>query len=191
MFRVVRSVVLLLSIFCAAAWAQKESPRVVQLSVRQEVPVQGFPGVSFASPVFCTSSDELLVRPDTVEALLDPVLISKDGRVTARFGRENIPQFQHSNVLYQFARERDVFLLIDGTSPLEHSTTLKTPDGKSLQQQAVEHGARLAHFDNDGTFKGSFAVDLPFQVSRFGEFENGDFLMAGIDPRNARCALRW
>ena len=185
MFRVVRSVGLLLSIFCVAGWAQKGSPRVVHLGVKEQVPVQSFPGVSFASPVFCTSSGELLVRPDTVEALLDPLLISSDGRITAHFGRENIPQFQHSDVLYQFSREHDVFLLIDGTTPLEHQITLQTPDGKTLHQQAVEHGARLAHFDTDGTFKGSFAVDLPFQVSRFGEFANGDFLMAGTDLRNS------
>lgn len=147
--------------------------------------MESFPGITFALPVFCTESGELLVRPDTVDALLDPILISPEGRITARFGRENIPQFQHSNVLYAFAREHDVFLLIDGTTPIEHQITVQTPDGRTLQQQAVEHGVRLAHFDADGTFKGSFALNLPFPSSRFGEFANGDFLIMGGEIESA------
>lgn len=173
------------------AWAQESSPVVVHLNVTEQVPVQSFPGVTFASPVFCAPSGELLVRPDTIDALLDPILISKDGRITARFGRENIPQFQHSNVLDAFARERDVFLLIDGTTPSDHQITLQTPNGQTVHQQAVQHGVRLAHFDVDGTLKGSTAVDLPFHASRFGEFANGDFLMIGgeIGSDEPRIAL--
>jgi hypothetical protein len=157
--------------------------RTLHLSVSDELPVKSFPGITIASPVLCSPEGNILVRPATIEAVLDPVAISPDGHITARFGRENITQVQHSEPLYAFMRDKDVFLLVSGTTQLDHQDELHTPDGRILHQQAIEHTTRLAHFHADGGFAGSFELDLPFRIAQFGEFETGDFLITGTDKR--------
>jgi hypothetical protein len=159
---------------------EKAQPRVVRLAVTEELPVKSFPGITIALPVLCSNENNLLVRPATIEAVLDPVMIGPDGRISARFGRENITEVQRAEPLYAFVRDEDVFLLVSGTTELPRQIQLRTPNGSVLHQQAVEHSTRLAHFQSDGTFAGSIELSLPFTITQFGEFASGDFLLTGI-----------
>jgi hypothetical protein len=40
----------------------------------------------------------------------------------------------------------------------------------------------IAHFDHDGNYMGAVHLDLPFQPLHLGVFDDGDFLIAGMEP---------
>jgi hypothetical protein len=131
----------------------------------------------------CDAQGRVLFRLATPEnGIEDPVSVSSDGKTVIRFAKEKINDIPRPVMLSIFLAGADVYALTKGSTPLGYETKLRTPTGEVTQQQASKSGMFIAHFAPDGNYAGAVSLDLPFQATRFGVFENGDFLISGADP---------
>lgn len=155
----------------------------VSLATVSVVEIPSLPVESIAAPVLCQSDGGVLLRlamPDT--GVEDPVSISEDGKTVVRFDRNKINDILRPNILGLFPKGTDLYVLVVGGTPLGYDIKLRKPNGEVVSQPASKTSFFVGHFRRDGTYTGSVPLDLPFKSLQFGVFDNGDFLVAGIDP---------
>jgi hypothetical protein len=111
----------------------------------------------------------------------DPLAISPEGKVVARFGREKIYDVQQPFPVYAFVADNDAYVLVRGQKPLGQQTKWRTPAGEVVEGHAVEVRYFVAHFKEDGSYDRSVPLDLPFHPVQLGVFGDGSFLIAGAD----------
>ncbi len=141
------------------------------------------PAESIGAPLLCDPGGRILFRLATPEASTeDPVSVSKDGKTVARFARDKINDIARPTISSMFLGGSDVYILASGSTPLGYETKLRTPKGEIVSQQAVKSNRFIAHFEPDGTYAGAVPLDLPFKPLHLGVFENGDFMIAGVEP---------
>jgi len=126
--------------------------------------------------------------PDT--GIEDPVSVSPDGKTVTRFGREKIDDIPQPTLLNAFFAGSDVYILAGGIILLDYSNKWRTPSGETMSQPASKRSTFVAHFAKDGRYLGAVTLDLTFDPQQIGVFENGDFLIAGIQSMSeARVAI--
>jgi hypothetical protein len=158
-------------------------PDKVALAEVSTVRVPSLPAESIVNPALCEPDGAILLRlamPDT--GVEDPVLVSSDGKTVIRFGREKINDVPQPTPLSIFMGGSDVYILTRGSVPSGDETKWRTPSGEVQTQQATKNSTFVAHFERNGTYEGAVRLDLPFKPLHLGVFDNGDFLIAGIDP---------
>jgi len=158
-------------------------PESVALGEVSSVQIPSLPAESVAAPLLCDAQGRILFRLATPEAgIEDPVSVSGDGRTVVRFAEEKINDVPRPVMLSVFLAGSDVYILTIGSTPLDSTMKLRKPNGEVIEQQASKRGMFVVHFQPDGNYAGAVSLDLPFQPTRFGVFENGDFLISGADP---------
>lgn len=168
--------------FQRPAQAATEDLGRVSLNEASAVEVPSLPAESIVAPLSCDSEGRILFRlamPDT--GVEDPVSVSPDGQTVVRFGREKISDIPQPALSRMFLAGTDVYILARGRLPLGYETKWRTPSGDVQTQQASRTSTFVAHFRRDGTYVAAVPLDLPFTPQQLGVFENGDFLLAGVD----------
>lgn len=161
----------------------------VTLGEVSTVPVPSLPE-SIGPPLMCDSDGRIvfrLVMPDT--GMEDPLSLSRDGKTITRFGREKINDVQQPGLLTSFLSGSDVYILTRGTVQLGNSTKLRKPSGEEITQPATKSNMFVAHFESDGRYAGAVPLDVPFRSQQLGVFDNGDFLIGGIDKSRTQPQL--
>jgi len=115
----------------------------------------------------------------TAATVGDPVAISPEGKIVARFGREKITDVPQPVPGDMFLTDDGLEMLTMGLIPLGYQTKWRTPKGQVGQQPAVKGQYFVTRFKEDGTYTGKVALDIPFKPLQLGVFSNGDFLIAG------------
>ncbi|MFZ0320679.1 MAG: hypothetical protein WAL56_16260 [Candidatus Sulfotelmatobacter sp.] len=80
-----------------------------------------------------------------------------------------------------FPKGTDVYVLGMGSTPLGYETRLRKPNGEIVSEPASKTSSFVGRFRRDGTYTGSVPLELPFKALQLGVFDNGDFLITGID----------
>ena len=174
---------------CSFAQSAPKRSRQAGIAAPEEVPLGGMstiqlpslPAESIGPPLFCDSDGRILFRLATPMGVEDPVLISRDGKTVIRLGREKVSDIPRPHLSSMFLSGSDVYILTYGSTPLGYQQKLRTPTGEIVTQQAAKGGAFVAHFEPDGKYAGAVPLDLPFGTMQLGVFENGDFLIAGME----------
>ena len=173
-------------------------PDKVPLAVVSTVSVSSLPSrdLALALPLLCGREGTVVVRffsmsPTQPPEGGEPLAISAEGKVVARFGTEKIADVQQPRPLGIFLADGDLYMLTSGQVPEGHQTKLRTPKGEVVQYPAVKRQYYVARFKGDGTYVAATALDIPFKPIQLGVFYNGDFLIAGEDPAtgNPRLAI--
>lgn len=154
----------------------------IQLSEISAVDVPSVPPESIAMPVLCDPWGTIVLRlamPDT--GVEDPISISSDGRSVIRFGRDKINDIVRPVPLSMFLGGSDVYVLTQGSRPEGQEAKWRTPNGEVITQRTSRSSMFVAHFRRDGSYAAAVSLDLPFKPLHLGVFENGDFLIAGMD----------
>ena len=155
----------------------------VPLEILSSVPVPALPAQSIALPAVCSTDGTIFIRTASMDGVDDPVSISSDGKVIARFGRERINDIANPLPVSMFLADKDVYILTLGRVPLGLSAKWRTPTGKEEVHEVSSKRPFIARFHRDGTYVGSTPLDVPFQPTRFGVFDDGSFLVAGLNPK--------
>jgi hypothetical protein len=157
-------------------------PQSVPLGEVSSVPIPSLPAEGVAAPLLCDAQGRILFRLATPEAGIEnPVSVSSDGRTVVRFAKEKINDVPRPVLLSAFLAGSDVYILTSGSTPLGYTMELRKPNGEVTGQQASKGGMFIVHFRPDGDYAGGVRLDLPLRPTRFGVFENGDFLISGAD----------
>jgi hypothetical protein len=147
------------------------------------VQIPSLPAEGIGSPLLCDPEGRIVFRLATPEAgIEDPVSVSSDGKTLTHFAKEKINDVASPIMLSVFLAGSDVYVLTKGTTPLGYQVKWRTPTGEVIEQPASKSGMFVVHFKPDGNYASAVRLDLPFQPTRFGVFENGDFLISGADP---------
>jgi len=168
----------------------------VSLATVSVVEIPSLPVESIATPVLCQSDGGVLLRlamPGT--GLEDPVSISEDGKTVVRFDRNKINDISRPTIRGLFPKGTDVYVLGMGSAPLGYEIRLRKPNGEVVSQPTSKTSSFVGRFRRDGSYTGSVPLELPFKALQFGVFDDGDFLVAGMDsstsePRVAIVALQ-
>ncbi len=177
----------LLMVACSAAQDAPRSssePAKVRLEVVSTVPVPSLPAQGLALPVLCGDGNTVVTRFAPITSpgdIGDPLAIAPDGQVVARFGREKINDVPQPFPLQPFLAGTDVYILTRAQVPQGYANKWKTPAGKTMEQQAVELRYFVARFKKDGTYVAAVPLDIPFTPLQLGVFDDGNFLIAGVD----------
>jgi hypothetical protein len=155
----------------------------VSLATVSVVEIPSLPVESIAAPVLCQSDGGILLRlamPGT--GLEDPVSISEDGKTVVRFDRNKINDISRPIIRGVFPKGSDVYVLVTGSTPLGYEISLRKPNGEVVSEPTFKTSIFVGRFQRDGTYTGSVPLELPFKALQLGVFDDGDFLIAGIDP---------
>ncbi|MGD0988385.1 MAG: hypothetical protein ABR874_11270 [Candidatus Sulfotelmatobacter sp.] len=158
----------------------------VSLATVSVVEIPSLPVESIAAPVLCLSDGGVLLRlamPGT--GLEDPVSISEDGKTVVRFDRNKINDISRPTIRGLFPKGTDVYVLVMGSTPLGYEMRLRKPNDEVVSEPASKASFFVGRFRRDGTYAGSVPLELPFKPLQFGVFDDGDFLIAGMDPRTS------
>lgn len=176
---------------CVAQGVGAAPPSVI-LTQASAVEIPSLPAESVVAPLLCDRDGGVIFRlamPDT--GVEDPVAVSSDGKSVVRFGKEKINNISQPVLTRMFLSGNDLYVLVRGHEPLGYETTLRTPSGEVQSEPASKVSAFVARFKRDGDYVGAVLLDLPFTPQQIGVFEDGDFLIAGMDkPQGvARAAI--
>jgi hypothetical protein len=158
----------------------------VSLATVSVVEIPSLPVESIAAPVLCLPDGGVLLRlamPGT--GLEDPVSISEDGKTVVRFDRNKINDISRPTIRGLFPKGTDVYVLVMGSTPLGYEMRLRKPNDEVVSEPASKASFFVGRFRRDGTYAGSVPLELPFKPLQFGVFDDGDFLIAGMDPVQA------
>jgi hypothetical protein len=166
------------------------SPEKVSLAEVSTVQVPSLPAESVVAPLLCDPEGGILLRlamPDS--GIEDPISISRDGKTVIRFGKEKINDISRPRLSRMYLSGSDVYVLASGSIPLGYETRWRTPKGEVVSQPATKSSTFVARFDRDGRYRGAVPLDLPFSPQQLGVFDNGDFLITGIDMSRTKPQL--
>jgi len=189
-YRIVSVVLSLLVATCSIAqngsqWQQEQAAlphESLSFGEVSSVEVPALSADSIGAPLLCDKQGRILFRFATPEAgVQDPISVSADGKTVVHFSKEKINDITHPVILSVFLADSDVYVLTRGSAPLGYSTKWRKPTGEVTEQQASKSRTFIAHFTPDGNYAGAVVLDVPFQAMRLGVFEDGDFLIAGLD----------
>jgi hypothetical protein len=155
----------------------------VSLATVSVVEIPSLPAESIAAPVLCQSDGGVLLRlamPGT--GLEDPVSVSEDGKTVVRFDRSKINDISRPTIRGLFPKGTDVYVLVMGSIPLGSEIKLRKPNGEVVSEPTSKTSFFVGRFRQDGTYTGSVPLELPFKALQLGVFDDGDFLIAGMDP---------
>lgn len=182
------------ALLCAVALsypciAQEDSPSrntaaepvAVPMEVASTVQVPSLPAESIALPLICSPEGTIFLQLAALNGVEDPMSISSDGKTVTHFDREKISDVPHSTPVQMFVGDTDLYMMVVTTSTLGRDVELRTPTGQVQHGQARRSNFFIVRFQRDGNYLGAVPLDLPFQPLHFGVFENGDFLVAGMD----------
>jgi hypothetical protein len=156
-------------------------PVTIPMEVASTVQVSSLPAESIALPLICSPEGAIFLQLATLNGIEDPISISSDGKTVTRFGREKISDLPHSTPVQMFVGGTDLYMLVVTTSPLGRAVEWRTPAGQLQRVQDGKFNFFIVRFQPDGNYLGAVPLDLLFQPLHFGVFENGDFLIAGMD----------
>jgi hypothetical protein len=167
------------------------APPFVVLAEASAVDVLSLPAESIVAPLLCDADGGVVFRlamPDT--GVEDPVAVSRNGSVV-HFFREKINTISQPTLSRMFLAGDELYILVRGHEPLGHDLNVRTPSGDIQSEPASKASTFVAHFRRGGDYVGAVQLDLPFTPQQIGVFQDGDFLIAGIDkPQGiARAAI--
>jgi hypothetical protein len=107
-----------------------------------------------------------------------------------RFGPKEIVTFSASKItdvadpttVDDFPSGSRLYMLVEGDAHKEEVVKqLEDGSQKVYWETKGEPRSYIARFDEDGSYKGSHKLDLPFHPTRLSGFESGGFVTAGFD----------
>jgi hypothetical protein len=187
----IRTFFVLCTVTCSVSQVGQQAPKDtgpttlarVALHEASRVKVPSLPAESVVAPLRCDAGGRIFFRlamPDT--GVEDPLSVSSNGESVVRFASEKVTDISRPHLLSVFPSGSDVYILTSGSIALGYNVKLQKPNGETLAQQAVKSTKFVARFQRDGTYRDAIPLDVPFQPLQLGVFENGDFLVAGVDP---------
>lgn len=126
-------------------------------------------------------------------------LIPPNSNEVLKFGEKGIVTFETNKIsdivepkwIADFASDSELDMLIEGNTRTEQRNK-KTENGEDevYWETTGEPRYYIARFDADGSYKGALKLDLPFRPMQLSGFSSGNFLVSGLDDRDAtRVAL--
>lgn len=173
---------------------QKEKQPVKTTALKVEsVTDISFPLNPFiVAPVVCGEEGTILVRTTASGGVGDLTAISKDGKWVKSFDLTKMTDIVRPSARAFFVRDSDVYMLVHGSSLESEVRTVRRPDGSTEKQVVPDRTLYfVAHFKQDGSYRGAVSLDIPILALQIGVFPTGDFLIAGTtkDMQETRIAL--
>jgi hypothetical protein len=98
------------------------------------------------------------------------------------FSAHQITDVVEPDVVDDFVLDSGLFMLVKGDIHQEQKTKQYDDGSQGTYFEAKgEPKYYIARFDGDGSYKGVYKLDLPFQPTRLSGFESGNFIAAGYD----------
>jgi hypothetical protein len=164
----------------------------VALGEKSAVDIPSMDDPALVLPVVCSENEAVLFRTAAFGSISDVAAIARDGSQKASYKLSRANEITQPRAITFFPRGKYLYELVRGFRGGGERRTLRRPDGTTENQVTYERIAYyIVKYEENGDYRGSVELDIPFRPLQFGVFENGDFLIVGTtdDRQSARVAL--